>query len=108
MIADLHSYKSRSAIRRRRESASRRGRIGNRVKAELRMSEGPTWHECMRIAFSWPDGRRHELVVTSTDDPSAPLGLCVDGRWHKLASERTVRAMIARRIFREVACQGTI
>jgi hypothetical protein len=103
MIAKSHNYVSRNAMRRKRESASRRGRYGNQVKAAKRMAEGPTWRVCMVVRFGWPDGRRHRLVVSATEDPSAPLGLSVDGKWSKLASERTLRSLIAKRIFLEIA-----
>ena len=61
---------------------------------------GPTWEVIREMTITDPrTGNANYWTIAATDEPRAPLGLCINGTWSKLVSERSLRGLLAKSIW---------
>ena len=92
MTAKSYNAVVRRNMEKRRLSASRRGKYGNEVKARLRI-------ERARECGSWTN---HKHVFEYSVSPCGRyIALTIDGRWARCGSERYLRGVLAKAIWRK-------
>ena len=100
MSANLYNCVRRRALRKRHESLSRRGHAGNEVRRRIMQESGPAWSVVREITVRDPrTGEVHVWTLSACEDGRS-VGLCVDGRWSRAGSERSLRAVLARIMWR--------
>ena len=86
--------------RRRRERMLRASRAGVAARRRIMQEQGPTWRVVREITVRDPSaGSVHEWILSACDN-GRDEGLCVDGIWHRAGSERSMRALLARAMWR--------
>lgn len=98
--AKLHKSRN-SRIQQKRADASRRGRMGIEARRLEIQRTAPTWEVIRELTITDPrTGLTNYWTIAATNEPRAPLGLCINGTWRKLVSERSLRGLLAKSIWR--------
>jgi hypothetical protein len=82
--------------KRRHQRLLRASRAGVAARQMIMQETGPTWRVVREITVRDPASRAVHNWTLSASDDGRSMGLCVDGRWHRVGSERTLRALLAR------------
>ena len=86
--------------KRRRERMLRASRAGVAARQRIIQEQGPTWRVVREITVHDPStGAVHQWTLSCSDE-GRHLALCVDGTWSRVGSERTLRALLARAMWR--------
>lgn len=85
--------------KRRRERLLRASRAGVAARRKIIQDTGPHWRVVREITVRNPaTGQSHEWILSACTDGMA-VGLCIDGTWHRAGSERTIRALLSRKLW---------
>ena len=91
----------RRKIERRKADASRRGKMGVEARRLEIHRTGPTWQVIRELTITDPrTGFTNYWTISATNDPRATIGLCINGTWSKIVSERSLRSLLAKHIWR--------
>ena len=91
---------SPSYRKRRRERLLRASRAGVAARQRIMQEQGPTWRVVREITVRDPaSGAVHQWTLSCSDE-GRHLALCVDGTWARVGSERTLRALLARAMWK--------
>ena len=86
--------------KRRRERCLRASRAGVAARQRIIQEQGPTWRVVREITVRNPQtGEAHQWTLSCSDE-GRHLALCVNGAWSRVGSERTLRALLARAMWR--------
>jgi hypothetical protein len=86
--------------KRRRERILRASRAGVAARRRIMQESGPAWSVVREITVRDPrSGEVHVWTLSACEDGRS-VGLCVDGTWSRAGSERTLRAVLARAMWR--------
>jgi len=78
--------------------------MGVEARRRKMMQRAGGWEVVRVVCIKDPrSGEQHEWTISATNDPAAPVAIRVDGKWHRLASVRTLRGLLANAIFKAVA-----
>jgi hypothetical protein len=91
---------SPSYRKRRHERILRASRAGVAARQRIIQETGPTWRVVREISVRDPaTGAVHQWILSCSEE-GRHLALCVDGLWSRVGSERTLRALLARAMWR--------
>ena len=87
-------------LQNKRAEARRRGLLGVEARRRKMAERAGGWEVVRVVSITDPrSGERHEWTISATDEPAAPVAIRIDGKWHRLASLRTLRGLMAKAIF---------
>lgn len=98
--AILHN-RVRRKIEAQSAAASRRGKMGVAARQAKIQREGAAWNVVREIRIFNPQtGVTILWKISATGNPPAPLALEIDGKWNLLRSERGIRSLLAKAIWK--------